>query len=140
INSLMGPLSKLYNVIVSSVGYFVPKSLQPLWNSPTGPRTVFFWAPFFKWSLVVAGLGDTLSRPAQNISLNQCISLAATGLIWTRYSMVITPKNYSLMSVNLAVFVIQSFLVAKHLKWRSDSTRTAVYDHSHFSFNPEDDW
>ncbi|KAH8365021.1 mitochondrial pyruvate carrier 2-like [Drosophila serrata] len=135
-----GPLSKLYNVIISSVDVLVPQSMQPFWTSPAGPRTVFFWAPLFKWSLVVAGLGDTLSRPAQNISLNQCMSLAATGLIWSRYSMVITPKNYNLLSVNIAVFIIQSFLIAKHLKWRSDTTRKAVYDHSHFSFHSEDEW
>ncbi|KAH8246362.1 hypothetical protein KR038_005100 [Drosophila bunnanda] len=135
-----GPLSKLYNVIITSVDPFVPQSMQPFWTSPAGPKTVFFWGPLFKWSLVVAGLGDTLSRPPQNISLNQCMSLAATGLIWSRYSMVITPKNYSLLSVNIAVFIIQSFLVAKHLKWRSDSTRKMVYDHSHYSFNSEDDW
>jgi hypothetical protein len=36
-----------------------------------------------KSSLVVAGLGD-LMRPAHKLSLNQSISLAATGLIWTR--------------------------------------------------------
>jgi hypothetical protein len=36
-----------------------------------------------KSSLVVAGLGD-LMRPADKLSLNQSISLAATGLIWSR--------------------------------------------------------
>ncbi|KAH8282110.1 hypothetical protein KR054_005490 [Drosophila jambulina] len=134
-----GPLSKLYNVIIQSVDHFVPQSMQPLWTSPAGPRTVFFWAPFFKWGLVIAGLGDTLSRPAQNISMNQCVSLAATGLIWSRYSMVITPKNYSLMSVNVAVFIIQSFLIAKHLKWRSEGAQKTVYNHTYFSFS-SDDW
>ena len=38
-----------------------------------------------KSSLVVAGLGD-LMRPADKLSLNQSISLTATGLIWTRVS------------------------------------------------------
>ncbi|KAH8307918.1 mitochondrial pyruvate carrier 2-like [Drosophila kikkawai] len=135
-----GPLSKFYNVIINSLDPLVPQSMQPFWTSPAGPRTVFFWAPLFKWGLVVAGLGDTLSRPAQNVSLNQCISLAATGLIWSRYSVVITPKNYSLLSVNLAVFVIQSFLVAKHLKWRMEGAQKTVYNHSSFPFRSEDDW
>jgi uncharacterized membrane protein len=31
------------------------------------------------------------------------IALAATGLIWARYSLVIIPKNYSLFTVNLFV-------------------------------------
>jgi hypothetical protein len=29
--------------------------------------------------------------------------LAATGLIWSRYSLVIIPKNYSLLTVNMFV-------------------------------------
>ncbi|KAF8975409.1 Mitochondrial pyruvate carrier 2, partial [Entomortierella lignicola] len=29
--------------------------------------------------------------------------LAATGLIWSRYSLVIIPKNYSLFTVNVFV-------------------------------------
>jgi hypothetical protein len=46
-----------------------------------------------KSSLVVAGLGD-LMRPADKLSLNQSISLAATGLIWSRVSV----KSYFLES------------------------------------------
>ncbi|KAI8814311.1 mitochondrial pyruvate carrier [Cladochytrium replicatum] len=71
-------------------------------NHPAGPKTVFFWAPMFKWGLVIAGLND-LSRPAEKLSLFQQTSLAATGLIWCRYSMVIIPKNYALLSVNMFV-------------------------------------
>ncbi|KAH8365018.1 hypothetical protein KR200_008508 [Drosophila serrata] len=131
-----GPLSKMYNVIINSVDPFIPQSLQPFWTS----EAVFFWGPFFKWGMVVAGLGDTLSRPAQNISLNQCGSLAAASLIYTRYSMVITPKNYFMLSVNLTVFMIQSFLIGRHLKWRSENGPNAVYDHSDFSFHWGDGW
>ncbi|XP_017086692.1 mitochondrial pyruvate carrier 2 [Drosophila eugracilis] len=136
-----GPLSKLYNATISAVDKVVPVAAQPLWNSPAGPRTVFFWAPAFKWTLVLAGLSDTLNRPASNISLNQSATLAVTGLIWSRYSVVIKPKNYSLLAVNIAVFFIQAFLVVKHLKWRSDqNTRNTVYKHSNFPFTSEDDW
>ncbi|KAF9584084.1 Mitochondrial pyruvate carrier 2 [Lunasporangiospora selenospora] len=53
-------------------------------------------------ALVFAGVGD-LSRPAENLSLSQNVALAATGLIWSRYSLVIIPKNYSLFTVNLFV-------------------------------------
>ncbi|GAA6008567.1 hypothetical protein JCM10207_007161 [Rhodosporidiobolus poonsookiae] len=76
--------------------------LQQLWNSPAGPKTVFFWAPMFKWGLVAAGLKD-LSRPAEVISIPQNLALTATGLIWVRYSFVITPVNYSLAAVNCFV-------------------------------------
>ncbi|EGG04645.1 uncharacterized protein MELLADRAFT_37260 [Melampsora larici-populina 98AG31] len=71
-------------------------------NHPAGPKTIFFWAPMFKWGLVIAGIKD-LSRPVEKLSLSQNIALAATGLIWVRYSFVITPVNYSLASVNCFV-------------------------------------
>ncbi|KAJ2082709.1 Mitochondrial pyruvate carrier subunit [Coemansia sp. RSA 988] len=71
-------------------------------NSPVGPKTIHFWAPAMKWGLVIAGLGD-LTRPVDQISVRQQLSLAATGLIWTRWSTIITPKNYSLAAVNFFV-------------------------------------
>ena len=46
-----------------------------------------------KWALVIAGLGD-LQRPAEKLSLTQTGALAATGVIWSRYSMVINPVNW----------------------------------------------
>lgn len=64
--------------------------------------TVFFWAPMMKWCLVAAGIKD-LSRPADKLSVSQNVALAATGMIWVRYSLVITPINYSLAAVNACV-------------------------------------
>lgn len=81
---------------------------RAFWNHPAGPKTVFFWAPTMKWALVLAGLGD-LSRPAEKLSVAQTASLAATGLIWSRYALVITPVNYNLMSVNIFVGAIGFF-------------------------------
>ncbi|KAH8412447.1 hypothetical protein KR009_002299 [Drosophila setifemur] len=134
-----GPLSKLYNVTINTAEKFVPNALQPLWQAPAGPRTVFFWAPLFKWSLVLAGLGDSLNRPPDVISLNQSVSMTVSALIWSRYSVVITPKNYSLLAVNLAVVLMQTYLIARHLKWRSDSASQAVYKHPNFPRNSLDD-
>ncbi|VDB95917.1 unnamed protein product [Peniophora sp. CBMAI 1063] len=71
-------------------------------NHPAGPKTVFFWAPVMKWCLVAAGLKD-MGRPAEKLSVSQNVALAATGLIWVRYSFVITPVNYSLAAVNFFV-------------------------------------
>ncbi|KAG7528194.1 hypothetical protein FFLO_06338 [Filobasidium floriforme] len=71
-------------------------------NHPAGIRTIFFWAPLAKWALVAAGLKD-LSRPADKLSAPQNLALAATGFIWVRYSLVITPVNYSLAAVNFFV-------------------------------------
>jgi hypothetical protein len=41
-----------------------------------------------------------MARPAEKLSKNQTISLFLTGTIWSRYSMVIKPKNYTLFMVN----------------------------------------
>ncbi|XP_058065266.1 mitochondrial pyruvate carrier 2-like [Anopheles bellator] len=95
-------MSKLYHGVVNTADKFVPNALRPLWNHAAGPKTVFFWAPVFKWGLVVAGLSD-LRRPADQLSISQSASLAATGIIWSRYSLVIIPKNWGLFSVNLFV-------------------------------------
>lgn len=63
----------------------------------------------------MAGLAD-LQRPAENISVPQTAALAATGLIWSRYSLVITPKNYSLFSVNVFVAVTQVYQMYRAVK------------------------
>jgi len=94
--------SSIYRSLVALGERNVPAKLRPLWEHPAGPKHIHFWAPFAKWSLVIAGLGD-LSRPAEKLSLNQSAALAATGTIWARYSLVIIPKNYSLFAVNLFV-------------------------------------
>lgn len=95
-------MSVIYRALVSSADKVVPQGLRPLWEHPAGPKTIHFWAPFGKWSLVIAGLADA-ARPAEKLSLNQSLALAATGAIWSRYSLVITPKNWSLFGVNMFV-------------------------------------
>uniref|UniRef100_A0A2A4K0L1 Mitochondrial pyruvate carrier n=1 Tax=Heliothis virescens TaxID=7102 RepID=A0A2A4K0L1_HELVI len=95
-------MSRVYKSIVTIADRFVPGSMRPMWEHPAGPKTIFFWAPAFKWGLVIAGLGD-LNRPVETLSIRQSASLAATGIIWSRYSLVIIPKNYSLFAVNVFV-------------------------------------
>eukprot|EP00245_Coleochaete_scutata_P016028 TRINITY_DN734_c0_g1_i1.p1 TRINITY_DN734_c0_g1~~TRINITY_DN734_c0_g1_i1.p1 ORF type:complete len:111 (-),score=13.26 TRINITY_DN734_c0_g1_i1:530-862(-) len=73
---------------------------QALWNHPAGPRTIFFWAPTFKWGISFANIAD-FQKPPERISLPQQIAVTATGIIWSRYSFVITPVNYNLFSVNV---------------------------------------
>ncbi|SGY49019.1 BQ5605_C001g00728 [Microbotryum silenes-dioicae] len=85
--------------------------------SASRPKTVFFWAPVFKWGLVVAGLKD-LSRPADKISIPQNLALTATGLIWVRYSFVITPVNYSLAAVNAFVGATGIASLSRALAWK----------------------
>lgn len=85
--------------------------------SETGPRTVHFWAPVMKWSLVIAGLKD-LDRPVDKISGTQQFALMATGLIWTRWCTVIRPKNYLLASVNFFLGGVASYQVGRLYNWR----------------------
>lgn len=94
--------SAVYKAVISAADKVVPRGLRPLWEHPAGPKTIFFWAPAFKWGLVIAGIGD-ITRPAEKISISQCSALAATGIVWSRYSLVIIPKNWSLFSVNVFV-------------------------------------
>ncbi|KAI9483371.1 MAG: mitochondrial pyruvate carrier [Benjaminiella poitrasii] len=87
-------------------------------DSPAGPKTIHFWAPAMKWALVIAGIGD-MQRPAEKLSLTQNLSLMMTGLIWSRYSMVIIPKNYSLLAVNVFVFGTSAIQCSRILKYRT---------------------
>jgi len=86
----------------------VPLKFQPMWNHAAGPKTVFFWAPAVKWGLVMAGIGD-IQRPAEKLSVSQSASLCATGMVWSRYSLVIIPKNWGLFSVNVFVCLTQLY-------------------------------
>ncbi|XP_026470372.1 mitochondrial pyruvate carrier 2-like [Ctenocephalides felis] len=92
------------------------EKLQEFFNHPAGPRTIFFWAPLFKWGLVIAGLSD-MSRPAHQISTFQSGSLALTGFVWARYSLVITPRNYSLFAVNMLVGITQGIQFSRAMSY-----------------------
>ncbi|KAK6946991.1 Mitochondrial pyruvate carrier, partial [Dillenia turbinata] len=81
---------------------------------------VHFWAPTFKWGISIANIAD-FSKPPEKLSYPQQIAVTCTGLIWSRYSTVITPcltyrrlvncdcivvelqKNWNLFSVNVAM-------------------------------------
>ncbi|CAN9497621.1 unnamed protein product [Ophioblennius macclurei] len=95
----MAALRASYHRILDRIEHMLPAKLRPLYNHPAGPKTVFFWAPMFKWGLVFAGLAD-MTRPAEKLSTSQSAVLTATGLIWSRYSLVIIPKNWNLFAVN----------------------------------------
>uniref|UniRef100_A0A0B6ZXK9 Mitochondrial pyruvate carrier n=1 Tax=Arion vulgaris TaxID=1028688 RepID=A0A0B6ZXK9_9EUPU len=94
--------TSFYMFLINTAESRVPVKLRPLWEHPAGPKTIFFWSPFAKWTLVIAGLGD-MARPAENLSARQSTALCVTGFIWSRYSLIIIPKNYSLFAVNFFV-------------------------------------
>ncbi|XP_011497382.1 PREDICTED: mitochondrial pyruvate carrier 2-like [Ceratosolen solmsi marchali] len=113
--------SIIYKNSIETIGKLVPGKLQPLWNHPAGPQTIFFWAPVFKWGLVLAGLGD-LQRPAEKISISQ----STAGLIWTRYSLAITPKNWSLFSVNVFVAFTAIYQIARAIKYQKEQSSLQI--------------
>ncbi|XP_019867596.1 uncharacterized protein LOC109596487 [Aethina tumida] len=106
------PLSLLDRTVLG----FLPRFLHPLWVHPAGIKTIFFWAPTAKWGLVIAGLSDILVRDPLVTSINQTTVLAGTGLIWSRYSLVIYPKNWNLFFVNLFMSILQSYSMLKAIK------------------------
>lgn len=113
-------MSRIYTALIKVVEPLVPAKIRPLWDNPAGPKTVFFWAPTIKWAIVIAGVSD-LKRPVENISIGQTLSLAATGLIWTRYCMVIKPVNYLLMSVNVFIAATNLAQLSRIAKLRKRS-------------------
>lgn len=87
-------------------------------NSETGPKTVHFWAPMMKWGLVIAGVSE-MARPVEKVSATQQLSLFATGAIWTRWAMVIKPKNYLLASVNFFLGAVSIGQIIRIYSWRT---------------------
>ncbi|KAK6325591.1 hypothetical protein J4Q44_G00049330 [Coregonus suidteri] len=88
-----------YHRILNQIELLLPAKLRPIYNHPAGPKTIFFWAPVCKWGLVFAGLAD-MTRPADKLSLSQSGVLMTTGVIWSRWSLVIIPKNWFLFCCN----------------------------------------
>jgi hypothetical protein len=69
-------------------------------------------APVMKWSLVIAGIND-IQRPVEKMSGTQQIALFATGAIWTRWCLIIKPKNYFLASVNFFLGTVAGYQLTR---------------------------
>ncbi|PGH10550.1 hypothetical protein AJ80_07496 [Polytolypa hystricis UAMH7299] len=107
--------------------------LQRSWNSPIGLKTVHFWAPVMKWILVLAGLSD-MAKPADKLSLTQNGALMATGAIWTRWCLIITPRNVLLATVNFFVGLLGATQVTRiflHRRSVDGSAKEALKDMTH---------
>ncbi|KAI9753387.1 MAG: hypothetical protein M1815_006241 [Lichina confinis] len=76
---------------------------ERLWHSP--------------WALVIAGISD-FYRPAEKLSLTQNIALLATGSIWTRWCLIIKPKNVLLAAVNFFLAGVGVVQVSRILAYR----------------------
>lgn len=66
---------------------------------------------------MIASISD-ISRPAEKISPSQTAALAATGVVWSRYSLVIIPKNWSLFSVNVFVALTNLYHLSRVYRYR----------------------
>lgn len=82
---------------------------------PAGPFFVHFWAPLFKWSLSVNNILE-LDRDIEQISMGQQSALALTGLIWSKFSLGITPKNWSLFLVNFVLALTSLWHVGRKIR------------------------
>ncbi|EAW08805.1 mitochondrial pyruvate carrier family protein [Aspergillus clavatus NRRL 1] len=106
-------------------------AFKRMWNSPVGLKTVHFWAPVMKWALVIAGISD-FSRPAEKLSLTQNAALMATGAIWTRWCLIIKPRNILLAAVNFFLGCVGVVQVSRILMYRRSldggSTKEALKD------------
>jgi hypothetical protein len=80
-----------------------------------GPFTVHFWAPMSKWLISGASFLD-LYRPTDQTSLPQYTALTLTGLFFSRYALLVAPINYTLCSVNIALFGSSAWHLGRKVK------------------------
>ncbi|KAH7569391.1 hypothetical protein JRO89_XS06G0154100 [Xanthoceras sorbifolium] len=76
---------------------------------------IHFWAPTFKWGISIANIAD-FTKPPEKLSYPQQIAVTCTGVIWSRYSTVITPKNWNLFSVNVVMATTGMYQLSRKLK------------------------
>jgi hypothetical protein len=84
-------------------------------GAAAGPFTVHFWAPMSKWLISGASFMD-MDRPTDKISLPQYTALTLTGFFFTRYALLVTPVNYVLCSVNIALFGSSGYHLGRKIK------------------------
>ncbi|KAF6811989.1 hypothetical protein CSOJ01_05427 [Colletotrichum sojae] len=94
-----------------------------MWDSPVGLKTVHFCVSDLQWALVLAGIAD-LARPAEKLSLTQNGALTATGIIWTRWCLIIKPKNYLLAAVNFFLGVVGVVQCTRIFMWQASQKKT----------------
>merc|ERR1712003_273534 len=104
-----GPMQK--SLMNSKIGFV---SSMAAW--PAGPFYIHFWAPNFKWALSINNFLD-YDRPVEKISMSMTSALTATGVLFMRWSFVITPVNYSLFFVNLALALSSGYHLGRKMKW-----------------------
>ena len=90
-------------------------SMVPYLVADAGPFTTHFWAPMSKWLISGASMMD-INRPTDKISLSQYTALTATGAIFSRYALAVSPVNYMLCSVNIVLFGSSAYMLGRKVK------------------------
>jgi hypothetical protein len=80
--------------------------------------------PREQWGIVLAGVSDFF-RPVEALSLQQNLALMATGAIWTRWCMIIKPRNIFLATVNFFLFCVGATQVSRVLIYRQSLKGTS---------------
>ncbi|KAH6973491.1 mitochondrial pyruvate carrier, partial [Ilyonectria sp. MPI-CAGE-AT-0026] len=78
-----------------------------------------------QWALVIAGISD-FTRPAENLSFTQNFALTCTGFIWTRWCLIIKPKNILLATVNFFLGIVGLIQISRILAYESKQKKTAA--------------
>lgn len=127
LNSPVGPKTGQWRMRYIACARAARRSATASADSQSG-RAVHFWAPSFKWALVIAGLADIQTRPAEKISPAQVAALSATGIIWARYATQIRPVNYNLLAVNIFVGITGCVAILLDLCFCHISSLTSTLD------------
>ncbi|CAB4274098.1 unnamed protein product [Prunus armeniaca] len=120
---MVEPLQALKNLILRSLGAdlaidYTEENVEDLLEK--FDAVVHFWAPTFKWGLTIANILDS-SKPPEDLSYAQQSVLACSGLIWARYSTLIKPKNWNLVSVNLGMSLTALFQLSRKIQHDSSA-------------------
>eukprot|EP00299_Pterocystis_sp_00344_P018256 c9120_g1_i1.p1 GENE.c9120_g1_i1~~c9120_g1_i1.p1 ORF type:complete len:268 (-),score=37.89 c9120_g1_i1:85-843(-) len=102
----------------------VPARVKDVLTHAAGPFTIHFWAPTGKWMLSVSNIID-YNKPVERVSTGQQTALCLTGFIWSRYAMVVIPKNWNLFAVNITLAITGTYHLARKFV-HSYSTDIAV--------------
>jgi len=111
IGALLLARKPIQNFMINSC----PGAIAGIAKAPAGPFYIHFWAPNFKWTLSINNLLD-INRPTDKISVSMNSALTLTGLLFMRWSFVITPVNYSLFFVNTALCSTSGYHLGRKLK------------------------
>ncbi|KAI5464062.1 hypothetical protein BGZ63DRAFT_376822 [Mariannaea sp. PMI_226] len=96
-----------------------------MWESEIGIKTVHFWAPVMKWALVLAGVSD-FARPAEKLSFTQNFALTCTGFIWTRWCLIIKPRNVLLATVNFFLGIVGLVQISRIINYEYSKKDSAI--------------